>query len=236
MAASDSAKEMEGQISQMKSFILNEAKDKAEEISTKALQEFSIEKLKVVNSTKEKIRQEYARKAQQIETQVAIARSTAINQSRLEKIKCRQEMLNKLSSESKDSLVLSLKKEAANKDFIRKLVVQGLLMLLEDDVTVRCRAVDDALVQSCLDAAAQEYSKVVKSETGATKSVKLTLDKAVKLPPAPGPDTVGASCLGGVVLTCQNGTITIDNTIDSRLELVLEQAKPTIRGLLFTSK
>jgi len=233
LAAMDASSETQGQILQMTQFILNEAKDKAEEITAKALQEFSVEKLKIVNQTKDKIRQEYARKAKQIDTQQAIARSTAINRSRLEKIKARQDMIGKISDDSKASLMEAMKSEATKKDFITKLIVQGLLMLLEDDVQVRCRASDDAVVQACIAPAMQEYSKAVEAQTGAKKTCKLVLDKTVKLPPAP-TGAPGPSCLGGVVLACQNGSITIDNTIDSRLDLVLEQAKPNIRQLLFT--
>ncbi|CAE8597336.1 unnamed protein product [Polarella glacialis] len=229
----DASKETQNQIVQMTQFILNEAKDKAEEIDTKALQEFSVEKLKIVNSTKEKIYQDYARKAKQLDVQAAIARSTAINRSRLEKIKSRQDMLGKLAEDSKQLLVQQLKSEATLKSFLTKLIVQGTLMLLEDEVQIRCRAIDDAAVTACLDAAATEYTKIIKAETGANKAVKLSLDKDVKLPPAPS-SAHGASCLGGVALVCQNGTITIDNTIDSRLGLVLDQAKPTIRQLLFS--
>jgi len=229
-----SAKETQAQIMQMTQFILNEAKDKAEEIDTKALQEFSVEKLKIVNLTKEKIQQDYTRKAKQIETQAAIARSTAINRSRLEKIKCRQDMLTKLAQDSKETLAAQLRDEAKMKMFITKLIVQGLLMLLEDQVEVRCRASDNALVSSCLEAASKEYMKVIQQETGAVRTVKLSLDQKVKLPPAPTSASHGQSCLGGVVLACQKGSITIDNTIDSRLGLVMEQAKPVIRELLFS--
>jgi V-type H+-transporting ATPase subunit E len=225
--------ETKSQIDQMTQFIINEAKDRAEEITTKALQEFSVEKLKVVNSTKEKIRQEYVRKAKQIETQKAIERSTEINKSRLEKIKTRQEMLAKLKEDSKVELASALSGQAKSKEFTTKLIVQGLLMLLEDEVLVRCRAIDDSMVQGCLQDAAAQYSKVVKDSTGASKTCKISLDTATKLAPPPENAQHGASCLGGVVLACQSGTITIDNTIDSRLGLVLEQAKPTIRKYLF---
>lgn len=230
----DANKETQQQILQMTQFILNEAKDKAEEISTKTLQEFSVEKLKVVNQTKEKIMADYARKLKQVETQGAIARSTAINKSRLEKIKARQEVISHLSTDSKAQLMVELKNEAKSKTFITKLIVQGALMLLEEDVQIRCRACDDALVQSCLAAATAEYQQVIKKETKVDKKINLTLDKAVKLPPAPDASS-HESCLGGVVLACQNATILIDNTIDARLNLVLEQAKPTIRHLLFSS-
>merc|ERR1712048_1226428 len=199
----------------------------------KALQDFQIEKTKHLNQMKEKIMQEYETKVKKIETQCAIDRSSAINKSRLEKIKARQEMIGKIAEDTKVFLQKELTSEAKSKEFVTKLIVQGLLMLLEEKVEVRCRAVDDNLVRGCLQEAAAEYSKTIKAETGANKVVSLTLDTSKKLPPAPSAGQHGPSCLGGVMLACQDGSITIDNTIDSRLALVLEQAKPTIRGLLF---
>merc|ERR1712048_1374596 len=142
-------------------------------------------------------------------------------------------MIGKIE-DTKVYLAKELTSEAKLKPFVTKLIVQGLLMLLEEKVEVRCRAVDDKLVQGCLQEAAAEYSRTIKTETGANKVVTLSLDTTTKLPPAPSAGQHGPSCLGGVMLACQKGTITIDNTIDSRLALVLEQAKPTIRGLLFT--
>jgi len=140
--------------------------------------------------------------------------------------------MGKIAADSKAELQVSLKDGAKMAAFVTKLIVQGLLMLLEDEVKVRCRESDDAVVSGCLSAAASEYAKVLKTEAGATKSVKLTLDKENKLPAAPGGGH-GASCLGGVVLACHSDKITIDNTIDSRLGLVMEQSKPMIRKLLF---
>lgn len=49
--------------------------------------------------------------------------------------------------------------EAAQKQFITKLIVQGLLMLLEDSVEVRCRKCDESLVAECIGDAVKEYSK-----------------------------------------------------------------------------
>jgi len=97
-----------------------------------------------------------------------------------------------------------------------------MLMLIEDKVSVQCRAKDDAVVQGAFAGAEAEYAKIIQAECGVSKSTKLSLD-TVKL---------DAASLGGVVLTCNDGLITVDN-IDSRLELVMEQAKPRIRQLLF---
>merc|ERR1719343_1405113 len=108
-------------------------------------------------------------------------------------------------------------------------------MLLESEVVVQCRQADVKMVQGCLAAAQAEYAKLIKAETGATKACTLTVDSQF-LPPAPVKGKDGPSCLGGVVLACQGGKITIDNTIDVRLKLVMDQAKPAIRGLLFPAK
>jgi V-type H+-transporting ATPase subunit E len=212
------------QVAQMTEFITNEAKDKAEEIDAKALQEFSIEKFRILNQSKEKLRQDFQRKAKQQETQRAIERSTAINKSRLEKIKARQEAIGGITSEAKKDLTNKLKDDATNKKFITNLIVQGLLMLLEDTVQVRCRAQDDAVVSACLAQASAQYAQEISSQTGASKAVKLSLDTANKLP---------TNCLGGVILACAGNSITIDNTIDARLNHVMEQAKPNIRKLMF---
>merc|ERR1712224_306878 len=135
-----------GQIQQMVNFILNEAKDKAEEIEAKALEDFNIEKLKLVQQMKDKIRQEYVRKAKQVETQCAIARSTTINRSRLEKIKARQEVLGKVQEDVTAKLLQEINDPGKHKKLITNLIAQGLLLLLDDDVSVQCRQQDQAMV------------------------------------------------------------------------------------------
>jgi len=214
----------EQQITQMISFILSEAKDKQDDILKKGEEEFQIEVHRVVTEQKDKIRQTYEKKVKQIETKYAIEKSMAINKQRLEKIKARQEVMGKISEDVKQSLASQMKSEGASKPFVTKLIVQGLLMLLEPEVEIRCRQSDVKLVEAVLKDAADQYSKIIKTETNASKTCKLTVSKT---------EFVDASSLGGVILACQNGKITIDNTIDLRLKLVMEQDKPAIRKLLF---
>merc|ERR1711953_434139 len=172
-----------------------------DDILKKGEEEFQIEVHRVVTEQKEKIRQKYEKQVKQIETQYAIAKSMAINKQRLEKIKARQEVMVKLADEVRGKLTGA----SSDKAFITKLIVQGLLMLLEEQVVVKCRAADKGMVQGVLTAAAAEYSKLIKDETGADKKCTLTIDEK---------ESLDASCLGGVVLANQDGKITIDNTID----------------------
>ena len=53
----------------MVQFIHQEAKEKAAEIKLKTDEEFNIEKLRMVEAEKQKIRQEYERKEKQVEVQ-----------------------------------------------------------------------------------------------------------------------------------------------------------------------
>merc|ERR1712190_180915 len=152
--------------------ILAEAKDKAADIEKKGEEEFSIEVHRLITEQKEKTRGNYEKKTKQIETQYAIAKSMAINKQRLEKIKARQEVMVKLADEVRGKLTGA----SSDKAFITKLVTQGLLMLLEDEVVVKCRAADKSMVQGVLTAAAAEYTKLIKNETGAEKKVTLTID------------------------------------------------------------
>merc|ERR1739838_198999 len=132
---------------------------------------------------------------------MGIARSTAINRSRLTKIKARQDMLSKIAADTKLELQKELQNQGKLTAFTTKLITQGLLMLLEDHVAIRCRQCDDSLVQGCLDEAAAAYKKAVAEASGMQKTVKLSIDKDNRLPPASG--QAGQSCLGGIVLACQ---------------------------------
>merc|ERR1719153_1041329 len=184
------SKEAQSQIAQMISFIASEATDKANEIQKKGEEEFSIEVHRLITEQKEKVRQTYEKKVKQIETQYAIAKSMAINKQRLEKIKARQEVMNKVEVDAEKQLGGA----SQSAEFIRKLIVQGLLMLLEKEVAVKCRASDVALVKGELGRAADEYSKAIKEQTGVDRSVSLFI-ASESLPPAPKPGQPGPSCL-----------------------------------------
>jgi len=209
-------------ISAMTGKISSEAGAKAAEIERVGQTEFDAEVAKILKEQKGKVLDEYSKKKKEVETKYAIAKSTAINRMRLEEVKARQEIMGKIHEDVRSKL--NAEGCYQNKHFVTKLIVQGMLMLLETEVDVRCREKDVPLVTACLAQAADEYQKVVKHETGAHKQCKLSIDKK---------NYLAASSLGGVVLACQGGAITIDNTIDLRLTLAMDQDKPAIRKLLF---
>jgi V-type H+-transporting ATPase subunit E len=215
-----SAAEAQAKVSSIEAIIKNEGDAKAAEIEAHGEAEFKAEVLKIVTDQKEKILANFARKKKTVESNYAIAKSTAINKGRLEKVKARQEAVSQISEDCKGQL----SKACSDKGFITKLIVQGALMLLEPAVDVRCREKDVQVVESVLADASALYAKQIQTQSGAQKQCKFTVVKGNYIP---------ATSLGGVCLACHEGKITIDNTIDLRLKLVIEQDKPAIRQLLF---
>eukprot|EP00386_Alphamonas_edax_P005866 GDKI01019161.1.p1 GENE.GDKI01019161.1~~GDKI01019161.1.p1 ORF type:complete len:258 (-),score=96.50 GDKI01019161.1:43-741(-) len=225
--------EAQRQIQQMVNFILNEAKDKAEEIEANALQDYNIEKLRLVQQMKDKIRSEFQKKAKQVEVQRSIARSTAINRARLKKIAARNQVVNEVVSQAQQQLArLSQDKNRYNQ-LILDLIVQALLKLLEDNVILRCRQCDVQLIEAIIPQATAKYSAILKQSAGVTRNVKITVDKQNFLAPPPTGNDAGRTCSGGVVVMSTNLRITCDNTLDARLNLVVEECKPIVRQTLF---
>lgn len=185
------------QIRQMVNFILNEAKDKAEEIDAKTLEEFNIERLKYAQEQKDIIRKEFGAKKKKLETAHAIARSTAINKARMEKVEARHQSLNTLKKTCEQELKALTQDKQKYANLLSDLMVQGCLKLCEDHVTVKCKKEDEATVKTAMDAAIRKYSDVIKRETKASRTVSLAISNQY-LP---------SQCGGGVILTCANNSI-----------------------------
>lgn len=235
----------EDQIKQMRYYILNEvffspcrasaqvkpwsffsfqAKDKAEEIGARALQEFAKAKAIEVAEKKAFVSAEFARKKKARETKEAIERSTSVNKQRLAKMTAQHAVLEKIAADSKARITSDLSDAGTNQQFVTDLIVQGLLMLLEENVEIRCRPADKSIVERAIPAAADKYKGIVSQHSETKGECNLTISD----------NGLSPDSLGGVVLTCKDGLISIDNTIDARLAHVMEQAKPEIRKKLFS--
>lgn len=216
--------EAQRQIKQMVNFILNEAKDKAEEIEAKALEDFNIEKLKVVQQMKEKIRGDMARKTKALATQRAIAQSKAINESRLQKMVARNDYMDKVASEATQTIRQLLSNNAEAKKIYTDLLVESALLLTEDEVEVRCRKADVATVESCFAAASEKYAKCIKDQSGATKKTRFVTNKTIFLPD---------QSLGGIIALCHDSLIRVENTLDARIQQQMTMNIPMLRNILF---
>ena len=128
---------------------------------------------------------------------------------------------------------------------MKKLIVEGMIKMLEPIIYVRCLSRDTQLVESILSEAKSEFKSLLMKEGMPEEvgNVDLKLDRrfflAERVVEAGNNNRVEKSeennkCFGGVILTNEDGLIVCKNTLDSRVELAFQQMLPAIRSNLFT--
>jgi len=224
--------EVSHQIQQMQMFILQEAREKAEEIATKTEQEFMADKLLIETSRTMQVNAEFEKAKKDFVTQKKIEKSKLLTEARFTTMKMRDEKMKELKKEVLMKLA-SVSKEPKYRELMRFLIAQGLMTLLEPEAVLQCRAEDLDIVKAELPKALELFQTTMKNAAGITPSCNVTIDESNPLPPGPKPGQAGASCTGGIVLSSQGGRLVCRNTLDSRLDLAFEGLKPRIRGTLF---
>ncbi|KAI9323733.1 ATPase, V1/A1 complex, subunit E [Dichotomocladium elegans] len=153
----------------------------------------------------------------QAEVQKRIAQSNHINKARLRVLQERQQALDVLFEESQHKIHEISADQDKYASLIENLILQGLYSLMETDVVVRCREADAEIAQFAAERASQQYQETLKAECNVTVS----------------DNYLPASTAGGVILSGYEGKITVDNTLEARLNIVKEQMLPHLRVALF---
>jgi V-type H+-transporting ATPase subunit E len=184
-----------------------------------------LEKQTLVHEAKLNIQDEFTKKEKDREIQERIARSAEIGECRVKKMKVRDELLQNLVAESGSKCAVVARGQNYPQ-LLQKLIVQGLIKIEENEVTIYCRGEDVATVSKILPDAVKEYVDIMKRESGVTLKplVKVNEDRSKDL---------SDKTYGGVLLTALDGRIKCDNTMASRLNLVYEELLPSIRAILF---
>lgn len=178
-----------------------------------------------MHEAKLNIQDEFTKKEKDREIQERIARSAEIGECRVKKMKLRDELLQNLLTEAGAKCAVVTRGQNYPQ-LLQKLIVQGLIKIEENEVTVFCRGEDVKTVEGILPAAIKEYVDIIKRESGVTLTPMVTLnsDRSKDLK---------ETSYGGVLLTACGGRIECDNTMSSRLHLVYEDLLPAIRAILF---
>ncbi|XP_032509139.1 LOW QUALITY PROTEIN: V-type proton ATPase subunit E 2 [Phocoena sinus] len=199
-------------------FIEQEASEKAEEIDAKAEEEFNLERGCLVQTQRLKIMAYYEKKEKQIEQQKKSQMSTMRNQARLKVPRARNDLISELLNDAKPRLSRIGADPVFYQGLLDKLVLQGLLRLLEPVVIVRRRPQDLLLVEAAVQKAIPQYTTV------SHKRVEVQVDRGVQL---------ATDAAGGVEVYSGDQRIMVSNTLESRLDLLSWQKMPEIRKALF---
>mmetsp|Transcript_27211 Transcript_27211/g.35682 ORF Transcript_27211/g.35682 Transcript_27211/m.35682 type:complete len:222 (-) Transcript_27211:232-897(-) len=214
------------QIRQMVNFILQEAHEKANEIRLKTEHDFNLEKQMLVHNAKLRIQEEYSQKDKDLEVQERIVRSSKIGESRVQKMVARDELLKGLMGTAKSRLA-DISNTKHYESLLKNLIVQSLIKIEEEKVTLLVRKRDVAAAKKCLNAAVAEYTSILEAAgLSATPDVEVNENESLMLP---------VSSSGGIIATARNGRIKLDNSLEARLELVYQELLPQVRAMLFPS-
>jgi V-type H+-transporting ATPase subunit E len=213
-------------------FIQQEAREKAEEIQVKTDSEFMAELLSLRTAASIQIREEIEQKRKDRLTAKKIERSKRVNDAKFRVMSERNGKMGQLKKEITGRLV-GLSQDKRYGELIMFLIAQGLMIMMENNVTVRCRKEDLQVVQAQLKPAAALYQETALASAGVRVNVEVVVDKEEFLPPGPTPGHVGPTCSGGVLLMAREGKIKCTNTLDDRLELAFGKSLPDVRGILF---
>uniref|UniRef100_A0AC35TWZ0 V-type proton ATPase subunit E n=1 Tax=Rhabditophanes sp. KR3021 TaxID=114890 RepID=A0AC35TWZ0_9BILA len=209
--------DVQKQLRHMMDFIEQEANEKAEEIDAKAEEEFTMEKGRLVQQQRAKIAEFYDKKTKQVTLQKKIQSSNMLNEGRLQCLKAREEHLNNVLEEARSNLS-QISQSDKWQTILEGLIKQALFQMLEKEVTLRCRKVDESLVKKILPSALDALKKAWGGETN------VTIDTT---------NYLSDNTAGGIELSSKGGKIKVISTLESRLELISRQITPQIRTALF---
>jgi V-type H+-transporting ATPase subunit E len=215
MALSD--EDVAKQLRHMVSFMEQEAAEKANEIAVKAEEDFNIEKGRLVQQEKRKIMDQYEKRQKQVDIQRRIVYSNDVNRNRLQVLEAQNASVLSILEDTRAKLgqVTANKKEYQS--LLEKLILEGLYSLLEDSVVVICRSADQHLVESAIKVAQGQYQeKTHKRVTVAISNTTLPADGA-----------------GGVIIASKDERIKVNQTLEDRLETVMQALTPKVREMLF---
>lgn len=207
----------ERQIQSMIDFIEREAAEKADELDLSAQEEYDVEKMRLVEAEKAKIRANLEKRKKQAEVDRRVARANHAKGQRLRFMQERATILENLQELAK-AKVVAIVNDAKKYQQLLSDIIRQSVHAIQADTTITCRKQDEAVIRKLLEDIQQWYQ----AKNG--KPVKLSMDKAY---------LVDAEAWGGVVLRSTDGRIVCDNTLSYRATNVFVEQLPTVRYYLF---
>lgn len=213
-----SGAEATGQIQHMTQFIMHEAKEKADEIAAKATQDFTMEKQRMVEDEKLKIRKEFERRERGLTSLSKIEGSKDKNRCRIQVLAEQSKTLFEVVASAGERMAEVVADKGAYGDLLVGLIEQGAMKIKSSRVLIFCRECDKGAVE-----AAAKKANVPGCELE-VRPQHLPMEKD------------GMPLIGGIILTNESGKIKVDNTLQARLAIAAEKQLPLIKLTLFNQK
>lgn len=204
-------------IQSMIDFIEREALEKVEELEAAAQEEYDVEKMRVVEIEKGKIRQQAEKKKTQVEIDCRVSKANYSKTQRMRIMTERAKVMAQLSEMTKKKVMETVSNSSVYSSILEKLIRESLLAIQSSGV-VQCIKEEEPLVSGLLKNVSDWYRNQTKESITVTISPKyLIRDEA----------------WGGVVVSSTDGRIVCNNTLSHRSKTAFEEQLPTVRYYLF---
>ncbi|ESL09120.1 ATP synthase [Trypanosoma rangeli SC58] len=207
------------QIRSMIDFIEREAQERAEELDAAAQEEYDVEKMRLVEVEKVKVRAGTEQKKKQVDIDRRVSRANFSKTQRLRVMEERSKIMEQLRENTRRRIVAFVQDSSRYHKLLRDLIQQALLGVRTDAV-VQTRKEDAAAVQGMLRDAEAWY------EARAGERLRVTLSDDY---------LDAAEAWGGVIVTSQDGHIICNLTLACRMRNCFEDQLPAIRYYLFNA-
>ncbi|CAJ1038148.1 putative ATP synthase [Leishmania braziliensis MHOM/BR/75/M2904] len=205
------------QIQSMIDFIEREAQEKVEELEAAAQEEYDVEKMRLVEAEKTKIRVMAEKKLKQVDVDRRVARANYSKLQRMRVIKERVTIVEHLLEQMRQRIVAMVKNPSQYNPMLVSLIRQSL-MSIRTDAVIQCRKEDEAEIECEIPMLERWY----KEKTGATISIQVNKCYLST-----------AEAWGGVVVKSTDGRVVCNNTFAYRTKACFNEHLPTVRYYLF---
>jgi V-type H+-transporting ATPase subunit E len=147
---------------ELKRMMRQEAHEKAFEIHMFGQRIFEKERDKLVEKGTENLNREFSEKINTLNVEQKVEISGKINETRLKRMKKRNDCVEELRKLAQTKLAQSFASNAAvYRGVLKKLIIQGMIKLLEDEVDIRVRKEDHQLAKSLIPECEKEFTQIM---------------------------------------------------------------------------
>ena len=184
------------------------------EILSNAEVEAEKERNTIIERERVKIESDFENKMKQTAIKERIHHSQELSQARLQLLKAEDAHLHTLMLQVRNRL-MQVRESEEYKPLLKSLIIQGIKILNDRNITIRCVQKDVPLVKTIIQEIAKEHQKL-----------KIDLDELFCLE---------EKVIGGVTIATMGDSIICNNTLEHRLNQALVVALPLIRKTVFPS-
>ena len=133
-------------------FIRSNGKERVDEIRHQTKTDFNVQLERMIDAEKKRLTSQYEKDLNIAEINLKIERSAEQNKQRIERMKIINELVESIKTDAKVSLATRMQEDSdAYAELLKKLLVQGLIKLIEPKVTLRCREGDVDLLEGVVE-------------------------------------------------------------------------------------